>query len=207
MKYAIKVPIDDGGWLYVTETKEDGICDIATYDTFEEAEEHAKLWRKGEVVECQYTEAERLRAKKQAIKEELYDKVKMEMFKASSALENIEYKGIEVQCKTHPDAPHGFDRDSSLSMNRYVCECEYWEPDWEPEELREITKEEYELFEKLKKIWLHSVPEKSGTYFICGEVGYRDAMGLPEKIMVCPTYGSDGFAVYTKTTDYSAPSY
>ena len=90
MKYAIKVPVDDGGWLYVTETKEDGICDIATYDTFEEAEERAKLWNNGTVVECQYTEAERLRAKKQAIKEELYDKVKMEMFKASSKLEGID---------------------------------------------------------------------------------------------------------------------
>ena len=37
-------------------------------------------------------EIEELRAKKQAIKEELYDKVKMEMFKASSALEGIEYE-------------------------------------------------------------------------------------------------------------------
>ena len=145
-------------------------------------------------------EVEELRAKKQAIKEELYDKVKMEMFKASSKLEGIDY---EVPCKTHPDAPHGFLRNESLTQNRYVCECEYWDP----EELREITKEEYELFEKLKKIWLHGVPEKSGHYFICGEVGDRDALGLPEKIMVCPAYGSDGFAIYTKTTDYSAPSY
>ena len=161
MKYAIKVPIDDGGWLYVTETKEDGSCDIATYDTREEAEEHAKLWNNGTVVECQYTEAERLRAKKQAIKEELYDKVKMEMFKASSELE-------------------GF---------------------------KTITDEEYELFRRLKKIWLHSVPEKSGLYFICGEAGEKDEVGLPESILVCPSYGSDGMAMYTKTKDYSAPGY
>ena len=73
--------------------------------------------------------------------------------------------------------------------------------------MREITDEEYELFEKLKTIWLHSVPEKSGHFFVCGEVGDKDASGLPEKIMVCPAYGLDGFAVYTKTTDYSAPSY
>ena len=39
-------------------------------------------------------EIKELRAKKQAIKEELYDKVKMEMFKASSALEGIEYGKI-----------------------------------------------------------------------------------------------------------------
>jgi hypothetical protein len=31
-------------------------------------------------------------------------------------------------CKTHPDAPHGFDRNASHSADRYVCECEGWEP-------------------------------------------------------------------------------
>jgi hypothetical protein len=35
----------------------------------------------------------------------------------------------EPRCKTHPDAPHGFDRVSSHSEGRYVCECESWEPD------------------------------------------------------------------------------
>jgi len=133
-------------------------------------------------------EIEELRAKKQAIQEELYEAVKMEMFKANSKLEGIDYDKInrvevidetgrgyvkylkdgegvryalqddnrtlkifidtltatseldrienaqEVPCKTHPDAPHGFDRNASLSMDRYVCECEYWEPDWEPED-------------------------------------------------------------------------
>ena len=34
----------------------------------------------------------------------------------------------EVTCKTHPDAPHGFDRNASHSADRYVCECEGWEP-------------------------------------------------------------------------------
>ena len=34
----------------------------------------------------------------------------------------------EVLCKTHPDAPHGFDRNASHSADRYVCECEGWEP-------------------------------------------------------------------------------
>jgi len=89
-------------------------------------------------------EIEELRAKKQAIYEELYEVVKMEMFKASSKLEGIDYKDKEVLCKTHPDAPHGFDRNSSLSLGRYVCDCENWEPDWEPEELEvegwDITK-------------------------------------------------------------------
>ena len=38
----------------------------------------------------------------------------------------------EVPCKDHPDAPHGYDRNASHSEDRYVCECENWEPP-EPE--------------------------------------------------------------------------
>lgn len=70
-----------------------------------------------------------------------------------------------------------------------------------------ISEKEYELFQKLKKIWIHSSPEKSGAYFICGEGGEKDEMGLPEFISVCPTYGLDGFAYYKKHTKYSAPGW
>ena len=73
--------------------------------------------------------------------------------------------------------------------------------------MKTITDEEYELFEKLKKIWVHSVPEQSGLYFICGEGGEKDEMGLPEMISVCPAYGLDGMAMYKKHKDYSAPGY
>ena len=34
----------------------------------------------------------------------------------------------EHKCKDHPDAPHGFCRDESITQDRYVCECEFWEP-------------------------------------------------------------------------------
>jgi hypothetical protein len=33
-------------------------------------------------------------------------------------------RGNTPDCKTHPDAPHGFDRNASHSADRYVCECE-----------------------------------------------------------------------------------
>jgi len=139
--------------------------------------------QEGSVDKLSEEEVEELRAKKQAIREELYEKVKMEMFKASSKLEGIDYDKInrvevinetgrgyvkylkdgegvryelqddnrtlkifvdaltatheldrventqEVPCKEHPDAPHGFDRNSSHAMDRYVCECECWEPE------------------------------------------------------------------------------
>ena len=35
------------------------------------------------------------------------------------------------KCKDDPRAPHGFDRNASHNADRYVCECEFWEP---PEE-------------------------------------------------------------------------
>jgi hypothetical protein len=37
----------------------------------------------------------------------------------------------EVPCKTDPRAPHGFNRNASFDEDRYVCDCEFWEP---PEE-------------------------------------------------------------------------
>ncbi len=65
--------------------------------------------------------------------------------------------------------------------------------------------------EKLRRVHTmvrHLSAEKlEGVFFICGEAGEKDAMGLPEKILVCPAYGLDGFAIYTKTSDYSAPGY
>lgn len=43
--------------------------------------------------------------------------------------------------------------------------------------------------------------------FICGGGGDTGVDDLPEFIMVCPALGADGFAVYKKHKDYSAPSY
>jgi len=57
------------------------------------------------------------------------------------------------------------------------------------------------------QILCKAFPEKSGHFFICGEAGEKDSMNLPEKIMVCPTYGLDGFAVYKKDRDYDAPGW
>lgn len=34
----------------------------------------------------------------------------------------------EPQCNPHPKAPHGFLRNASHTEDRYVCECEYWNP-------------------------------------------------------------------------------
>lgn len=34
----------------------------------------------------------------------------------------------EVGCSTHPRAPHGFDRNASHNADRYVCDCEHFDP-------------------------------------------------------------------------------
>jgi len=60
---------------------------------------------------------------------------------------------------------------------------------------------------KLKNILKSLLPEKSGQYFICGEIGEKDNANLPEYILVCPEYGADGFAVYKKDKDYASPGY
>ena len=61
--------------------------------------------------------------------------------------------------------------------------------------------------DKLRKIVIHLYAERTGEFFICGELGDKGADGLPDKILVCPAYGLDGFAVYKKEADYSAPGW
>ena len=73
----------------------------------------------------------------------------------------------------------------------------------------EITEEEYKQFQTLKKVYIHSelANKYPDIYFICGEGGEKDEMGLPEMILVCPSLGLDGMAMYKKHKDYSAPGY
>ena len=74
----------------------------------------------------------------------------------------------------------------------------------------EITKAEYERLTRIEKIVVHSLAQQdspSAVFFICGTQGPEDENGLPEKILVSPGSGLDGFAVYTRTTEYSTPSY
>ena len=64
--------------------------------------------------------------------------------------------------------------------------------------MKEITEEEYALYKKLLKSWLHSDPDRFGSFFICGEAGERDKQGLPKKILICPQMGSDEMVIYSK---------
>lgn len=70
-----------------------------------------------------------------------------------------------------------------------------------------------ELLAKLKvleKVEMHlktSYPDKSGSYFICGEGGVKDGNGLPERLHICPAYGADWMMTYQRTDKTHGPEY
>jgi hypothetical protein len=69
------------------------------------------------------------------------------------------------------------------------------------DELEQLRKENARLMEELKRLYGVDRP------FICGEAGGKGPDNMSEFILVCPAYGADGFAMYKKHKDYSAPEY
>jgi hypothetical protein len=69
------------------------------------------------------------------------------------------------------------------------------------DELAQLKKENARLVEELKRLYGVERP------FICGTAGEVGADNMAEYILVCPMYGADGFALYKKHKDYSAPGY
>ena len=54
-------------------------------------------------------------------------------------MENTDERS-SVKCNPHPDAPHGFLRDASHNEGRYVCECEFWEPQEHTSDKEQLAK-------------------------------------------------------------------
>lgn len=69
-----------------------------------------------------------------------------------------------------------------------------------------LIEQQRAMLTKFATIVQHATADRSGVYFICGGTEAKED-GLPMKIMVCPAYGLDGFAWYTKSSEYSAPGY
>lgn len=63
------------------------------------------------------------------------------------------------------------------------------------------------VLEKVEMYLKTSYPDKSGSYFICGEGGVKDGNGLPERLHICPAYGADWMMLYTRTDKTSGPEY
>ena len=66
----------------------------------------------------------------------------------------------QPECNPHPDAPHGFNRESSHSLGRYVCDCEGWEPErkWQG-----LTDEE--IAEGAKQSWVDKQAFESAVWW------------------------------------------
>ena len=67
--------------------------------------------------------------------------------------------------------------------------------------MRKLEKEIVELqdrVEKLQTILRHVFPEKTNALFITGHCGERDENGLPQKLIICPAYGSDVMVLYAR---------
>jgi hypothetical protein len=64
-----------------------------------------------------------------------------------------------------------------------------------------LIKENKRMQEELRRLYGVERP------FICGDVGDTDEYGMREYYLVCPMYGADGFALYKKHKEYSAPGY
>ena len=65
----------------------------------------------------------------------------------------------------------------------------------------EMIKENERMKEELKKLYGVERP------FICGVAGPVQSDGMNEFVLVCPSYGADGMAMYKKYKDYSAPEH
>jgi hypothetical protein len=69
------------------------------------------------------------------------------------------------------------------------------------DELEHLRSENARLVEELKRLYGVDRP------FICGWAGEEGSDKMKEFVLVCPAYGADGFALYKKHKDYSAPGY
>jgi len=69
------------------------------------------------------------------------------------------------------------------------------------DELEQLRTENARLVEELRRLYGVDRP------FICGWAGTDGTDGMKEFVLVCPAYGADGFALYKKHKNYSAPEY
>jgi hypothetical protein len=61
---------------------------------------------------------------------------------------------------------------------------------------------------RMSRIYKHLNPEQHpGVYFIHGSLGSYDDNGMPEKLMVVPTYGVDFSYIYERTEKTTGPEW
>lgn len=58
------------------------------------------------------------------------------------------------------------------------------------------------LLEKVDFVLKTSYPEKTGHYYMSGELGEKDDNGLPEYIQIVPAYGVDWHMLYKRDRSF-----
>jgi hypothetical protein len=105
-------------------------------------------------------------------------------------MENTDERS-SVKCNPHPDAPHGFDRNASHNADRYVCECE----SWEPPKNKPMTRDEWKDW--LEKSWDEAqaranTPEQKPVGYVSGFYGGYCVIQPTDPAVVLPA----GMALY-----------
>lgn len=71
-----------------------------------------------------------------------------------------------------------------------------------PEEERRKYLNHIEILQEenafLKKVFKHIFPEKTEAYYLCGEQGEKNQIGLPEYVIICPAFGKQELARYQR---------
>ena len=96
--------------------------------------------------------------------------------------------------------------DQELIERRREGRAEYYVQTFAADRIEKLTAK-VKLLEKVEMYLKTSYPDKTGSYFICGEGGVKDNNGLPERLHVCPAYGVDWMMTYTRTDKTTGPEY
>jgi hypothetical protein len=109
---------------------------------------------------------------------------------------------IEIKLENLGIAPREFKRleDDDL-LEFFINSFNLTEPMIVTKTDTELVKENERMREELRKLFGVERP------FICGVAGGVGADNMADYVLVCPSYGADGAAMYKKYKDYSAPEY
>ena len=109
---------------------------------------------------------------------------------------------IEAKLENIGTTPAQMAKMDDDAMFEYFCQMfSLREPVVQVKGDESLIKDIERMKEELKRLYGVERP------FICGTAGNLGSDNLAEYILVCPMYGADGFAMYKKHKDYSAPEY
>lgn len=77
------------------------------------------------------------------------------------------------------------------------------------EELQKELEETKKLLELYQRVVRHTLMSDKfpGIPFICGFMGHTDENGLPDKLLICPSFGLDWSQVYVKSEKTTGPEW